>query len=114
MSALLDVLSAQERVVSELSKEIVRLRTENDTLRAENMRLQSLADNLAHDAGQLRRETIRLRAALSLYADRLNWHYERLGSERVHPNEVNLYSWEGIEHQQPWQIARDALKDGDA
>ena len=29
MSALLDVLSAQERVVSELSKEIVRLRTEN-------------------------------------------------------------------------------------
>lgn len=43
----------------------------------------------------------------------IKW-YERLGSERVHPNEVNLYSWEGIEHQQPWQIARDALKDGDA
>lgn len=93
MSALLDVLSAQERVVSELSKEIVRLRAENERLRAENHKLH---------------------AALRLYANRLNWHYERLGSERVHPNEVNLYSWEGIEHQQPWQIARDALKDGDA
>lgn len=63
---------------------------------------------------ELEAEVERLRAALRLYAVRTNWHYERLGSERVHPNEVNLYSWEGIKHEQPWQIARDALKDGDA
>ena len=92
MSALLNVLSAQERVVSELSKEIVRLRTENDTLRAENMRLQSLADNLAHDAGQLRREVIRLRAALS---DALH----ELASQRIGA---------------AMTLIEGALKDGDA
>lgn len=46
-------------------KRLGELLAERDRLRDENMRLQSLADNLAHDAGQLRRDGIRLRAALS-------------------------------------------------
>jgi len=48
-----------------LALKVNDLREEIDRLNAENTRLQSLADNLAHDAGQLRREVIRLRAALS-------------------------------------------------
>jgi len=65
MSALLDVLSAQERVVSELSKEIVRLRAENDTLRNENDRLRGLLGRtvqeasdhvMARYAGQIRKD----------------------------------------------------------
>lgn len=48
-----------------LALKVNDLREEIEQLRAENARLQSLADNLAHDAGQLRREVIRLRAALS-------------------------------------------------
>lgn len=48
-----------------LALKVNDLREEIEQLRAENARLQSLADNLAHDAGQLRRDGIRLRAALS-------------------------------------------------
>ena len=36
-----DVLKAQERVVSELCNEVMRLRAENDTLRSEASRLQA-------------------------------------------------------------------------
>lgn len=79
----------------------------------ERWNMRPIEDGLRAENDRLRAKNHKLHAALRLYANRLNWHYERLGSERVHPNEVNLYSWEGIEHQQPWQIALAALKDGD-
>jgi len=41
-TGLLDVLKAQERVTSELSKEILRLRAENDKLRAEQLNTREL------------------------------------------------------------------------
>jgi hypothetical protein len=55
-----------------------------------------------------------LRAALTIYGERQNWHYERWPSEYVHPNELNLYSWVGDGFRAPWQLANKVLeKDGD-
>lgn len=64
---------------------------------------------------QLLTERDMLRAALTIYGERQNWHYERWPSEYVHPNEVNLYTWVGDGFRAPWQLANKVLeKDGDA
>lgn len=70
---------------------------------------------MRQDAIDFLAEVARLRAALTIYGERQNWHYERWPSEYVHPNEVNLYSWVGDGFRAPWQLANKVLeKDGDA